>query len=101
MLKTRYTMKAKVWIYQGPQAGWHFVSLPKKDSREIKKMFGVLARGWGSLPVKVTVGKTNWTTSIFPDKKSDTYILPLKADVRKKENIEAEKVILFSIEIQV
>ncbi len=27
-----------------------------------------------SIPVRVTVGKTTWETSIFPDKKSQTYL---------------------------
>jgi len=100
MEKPKYTFKSKVWVYPG-MAGWHFVNLPKKDSREIKKIFGVIAAGWGSLPVVVTVGKTSWKTSIFPDKKSGTYLLPLKAEVRKKEGIKEGDTINFSIEIQI
>ncbi len=80
-------------------AGWHFVGIPKEPSAEIKKRFGANARGWGSLPVEVTLGKTVWKTSIFPDKKSGTYLLPLKAGVRKKENIESDDVVTFTIKI--
>jgi hypothetical protein len=68
-------------------AGWHFVTLPKKESDEIKKNFGAKKRGWGSLRVTATIGKTTWKTSIFPDKKAGAYLLPLKAEVRKKEGI--------------
>lgn len=92
-------MRAKVWLYPG-MAGWHFVTLPKKQSREIKERFGDLSRGWGSLPVIVTIGKTRWKTSIFPDKKSGAYLLPLKADVRKKEEIAESDAITFSLDIQ-
>lgn len=99
-LHNTYTMKAKVWLYQGI-AAWHFVTLPKKQSRDIKKMFGVLAGGWGSLPVVVTVGKTSWKTSIFPDKKAGAYLLPVKADVRKGEKISSGDMITFSIKIRV
>jgi lipopolysaccharide export system protein LptA len=37
--------------------------------------------------VKATTGATTWETSIFPDSKRDTYLLPLKAKVRQKEGI--------------
>lgn len=99
MLKHEYKIRAKVWLYPGP-ASWHFVTIPKKQSRDIKKSFGELARGWGSLPVQVTVGKTSWKTSIFPDKKSGAYLLPLKAEVRKKEDIDAGDTIEVAIDIQ-
>lgn len=100
MEKPKYKMKAKVWLYPGA-AAWHFMTLPQKQSKEIKKLFGAMAGGWGSLPVIVTVGKTSWKTSIFPDKKSASYLLPLKAEARKKENIKIGDVIVFSIEIQI
>lgn len=80
-------------------AGWHFVSVPKKQSVEIKKSFGMPKRGWGSIPVAVTIGKTTWKTSIFPDKQSGGYLLPLKAGVRKKEQIFSEDTISFTIQI--
>lgn len=80
-------------------AGWHFVYIDKKSSKEIKEKYVTLKKGWGSIPVTVTLGKTTWNTSIFPDKKSETYLLPLKAEVRKKENIVARKKVLFSIVI--
>ena len=100
MKKPIYKIRTKVWLYAG-MAGWHFVNLPKNQSKEIKKLFGVMAAGWGSLPVIVTIGKTSWKTSIFPDKKSGTYLLPLKAEVRKKEKIVNGDTINFSIEIRV
>lgn len=97
-MKNIFKFKAKVWVYAG-QAGWHFVNVPKEESLKIKKLFGIMARGWGSLPVKVTVGQTSWQTSIFPDKKSGTYLLPLKAAARKAENIVEGDDISFLIRI--
>ncbi len=98
-IKNIYAFEAKVWLYPG-MAGWHFVTLPVKESAQIKKSFAEMAKGWGSLPVCVTVGKTSWNTSIFPDKKSDAYLLPLKAEVRKKEKISAGDAVRLSIEIR-
>ena len=45
-------------------------------------------RGWGSIRVTTTIGHTIWKTSIFPDSKAGAYLLPVKADVRKKEKIK-------------
>lgn len=98
MLTTSYKMSAKVWQYPG-MAAWHFATLPKEQSDEIKKNFGAFKRNWGSLPVAVTLGKTTWKTSIFPDKKIGAYLLPLKADVRKKEGIEHGDTITFSLTV--
>ncbi|MBP6924467.1 MAG: DUF1905 domain-containing protein [Candidatus Pacebacteria bacterium] len=92
-----YTMTEKVWLYPGESANWHFVTLTKKIGQEIKLTFGKNARGFGSLPVDVTIGATTWKTSIFPDKYSGSYILPLKAKVRKLEDIEAGELVTFSI----
>ena len=94
MLKHTYRMRSKVWPYPG-MAAWRFLTLPKKQGREIKKKFGKNARGWGSIPVSVTVGKTTWHTSIFPDRKSGSYLLPLKAKVRKAESIFDHSTVLF------
>lgn len=81
-------------------AGWHFLTVPEKQSKEIKKSFGGKTRGWGSLPVNVTLDKTSWKTSIFPDKKSGTYLLPLKADVRKKEGVAHGDIVNFVLHIR-
>lgn len=86
-MKRRYAFTATLWIYPGGTAAWHFITVPKKESALIKKTFGSLARGWGSLPVSATIGDTTWNTSIFPDSKSGTYLLPVKAVVRRAEGI--------------
>lgn len=91
MKKSTYSFTATVWIYPGEQANWHFLTLPKAAGQEIKKTFSGLTRGFGSLPVTATIGNTKWNTSIFPEKTSGSYLLPLKASVRKVEDIEAKE----------
>ncbi len=95
-----YKIKSEVWLYPG-MAGWHFITVPKKISTEIKDKFNSVKRGWGSLPVEVTIKKTKWKTSIFPDKKSEAYILPLKSKIRNEEGIKNGDEINFSINIRV
>lgn len=93
-------IKSKVWLYPG-MAGWHFLTLPKGQSSKIKKLFMGLEQGFGPLPVLVTIGKTSWQTSIFPDRKAGAYLLPLKATVRKKENIIQGDTVNFGLEFRV
>lgn len=94
-----YTFDARVWLYPSATASWHFVTVPKNISGEIQETYKDFKRGWGSLPVAVTIQNTSWNTSIFPDRKSGTYILPLKASVRKAEGIWHKDTISLSITI--
>ena len=99
MIINQFTINATVWLYPG-KAGWHFVTIPKNESEQIKGLFGDQKRGWGSLPVMVTLGNTTWKTSIFPDKQSDAYLLPLKAAVRIKQKIATGDIISLTLTVQ-
>ena len=93
MKKKNFSFNAKLWVYPGETANWHFLTVPKSISSDIKTLYGSLARGWGSFPISVTIGKTNWKTSIFPDTKAGTYLLPIKKHVRSQEGLfEHDKV---------
>ncbi len=99
MSTVSYKLRSKVWVYPG-MAAWRFISIPKKEGKEIRKKFGAHAKGWGSLPVSATIGNTNWDTSIFPDKKSGSYLLPLKAKIRKAEGITDDSVVGYTLRIR-
>jgi len=76
------------------------VTIPKKESGEIKKKFGMFHRGWGSIPVGITLGSTSWKTSIFWEKKG-TYLLPIKKEIRKNEKISRGDKISFNLVIEI
>lgn len=104
----RFTVdcEAVVWLWTGKGA-WHFVTLPLAAATQLKEInqigFSSLAakprRGWGSIPVSVKVGGSHWETSIFPDKKSGSYFLPLKASIRKAEQIAIDDTIAIELSI--
>ena len=101
MSGVEFNFRSKVWLWKSESApgSWHFVTLPKKDSAVISDLFHVNKRGFGSIKVKVDVGSTSWSTSIFPGE-NKCYILPLKAQVRKAENIKVGTILKYTISIE-
>ncbi len=79
---------AKLWIYPG-DAAWHFITVPKKDSEKVRVVAQKVKRGWGSVKVRAKIGRTTFDTSVFPDSRSGTYLLPVKVAVRRKEGIDS------------
>jgi len=73
-----------VLFWRGP-APYFFVALPEGPSREIKSISHLVTYGWGVIPVRARIGRTEFETSLFP--KDGRYLLPLKVVVRKAENL--------------
>lgn len=85
---TRYEFDAELWEHDG-DAAWHFVSLPEQIADAIADHHEGHTRAFGSVKVSVTVGVTRWSTSLFPDSKRGTYLLPMKRAVRAAEGLQA------------
>lgn len=77
-------LNGKIWKYQST-AAWYFLSSKKEQQEEIRSHQKV-RKGWGAIPVTVTIGESTWKTSLFPSK-DGTYLLPIKASVRKAQGI--------------
>jgi hypothetical protein len=86
-----FTFDAEVWEHDGP-AAWFFVSVPEADADAIEDVAGDRTRGFGSVRVEVTIGSTTWRTSVFPDTKRGTFVLPVKKAVRVAERLDAGSV---------
>lgn len=87
----------KIWYWRGP-APFFFVTIPAKQSRDIKIISGLVTYGWGVIPVHVRIGKTEFKTSLFP--KDGRYIVPIKASVRKAENLEEGDKVTVRLEVR-
>lgn len=88
--RIKYDFTAKIWVYPG-KGGWHFISLPQEITTEIRVNLKSEEEGWGRLKVKAKVGTSEWDTAIWFDTKMATYLLPLKADIRRKERLDADE----------
>jgi hypothetical protein len=81
--KIKYTFVASVWQYAG-KGGWYFVTLPKDQSAEIREHLGWQEESWGRLKVTARINHLTWDTAIWFDTKQQSYLLPLKSDIRQK-----------------
>lgn len=87
----------QIWFWRGP-APWYFVTVPEEQSGDLRAISGLVTYGWGVIPVHVRIGKTEWQTSLFP--KDGSYIVPVKASVRKAENLEEGDNVTVRLEVR-
>jgi hypothetical protein len=73
--------------------------VPADASEEIRDLARGPRRGFGSLRVRVTVGGSSWTTSIFPGGGRGSYVLPIKHPIRKAEALDAGDVATVTVEL--
>jgi len=103
----KFKFKSRVIVWSGGDAShgddsshWRFTRVPEDISVKIKEMQkGRLRRGWGAVYAKAKVGKSEWQTSVFPDRRSATYILPLKKKIRHEEDLYDGAEFAFTIEV--
>lgn len=86
MRNMEVTFRAQLWRWEGDSA-WHFISLPEDVADEIDDS-PAERRGFGSIRVLVRIGGSEWSTSLFPDTKRGTFLLPIKKQVRTRESLD-------------
>jgi hypothetical protein len=87
-----------VWHWRGP-APHHFVTVPEAEAGMLEAVSEMVTYGWGMIPVAVTMGDAEWTTSLWP--KDGGYIVPLKAAARKSEGVEVGDVVELRLTVDV
>lgn len=88
----------EIFIWRGPSP-FYFVAVPDDEGREIQALASMVTYGWGMIPVTVRIGRTAWTTSLFP--KDGGYVVPLKDKVRAAESLDAGDVVTVHLTIEV
>ena len=79
-----FEFTGKLWYWRGP-APHFFVTVPEEQCHDIRAVASLVTYGWGMIPVEVQLGASAWATSLFP--KDGRYIVPIKASVRKAEQL--------------
>lgn len=82
---------APVWLWKAKDpsvpAAWHFITITGDAAAALRVKSQGRKGGFGSVKVLARIGETEWSTSVFPAKELDGFMLPLKASVRKAEGV--------------
>ena len=80
-------LTATLWPWGEGKGSWHFLTVPAEPSVEIRLEGLATTRGFGSVRVEARIGDVAWRTSVFPIRRTGEYLLPVKADVRRRAGI--------------
>ena len=72
-------------FWRGPSP-FHFVTVPDEDARALKAVSELVTYGWGMIPVRLRIGESETTTSLWP--KGGGYIVPVKKWVQEAEGLQ-------------
>lgn len=90
---------ADLWVWAGP-ANWVFLSLPAELADTVRVAALLSPRGWGSVRVSAEAQGVCWETSLFPDRSSGSYILPVKASVRRRLGVSAGDSLTLALQLR-
>jgi hypothetical protein len=96
---TSYSFSAELWLYPG-EAGWHFLTLPADVAEDLREEAAAFRKGFGSVKVTAEISGHSWQTSVFPDSKSGSYLLPVKRAIRAAARISAGDEVAVQLDIE-
>jgi hypothetical protein len=91
-----FRFEAEIIEWRGP-APYFYAPVPEHLVEEVRAVARVATYGWGCVPVTVTIGGVEFTTSLFP--KDGTYLVPIKVAVRRKTGVTAGDTIAVTMTI--
>ena len=80
----QFAFDTEIIEWRGP-APFFYAPAPPDVAAELRALMRAVTYGWGMIPVEALANGVAFTTALFP--KDDTYLLPLKAAVRRKAAI--------------
>jgi uncharacterized protein DUF1905 len=92
----RLTFRGEIWYWRGPSP-FHFVTVPRKESEELRSISALVTYGWGVIPVSARIGATTWGTSLFP--KDGGYLVPVRSSVRATEGLELGDIVGVTLDV--
>lgn len=96
LVSLRLSFAGEVIGWRGPSP-YHFVPVPDEDAGAIGAVAPMVTYGWGVIPVRARIGRTSFTTSLFP--KDGGYLVPIKDAVRRAEELTVGDVV--SVELAI
>ena len=97
-VRVHLEFSGELWFWKGP-APWHFITVPDEECGELEAASAFVTYGWGMIPATAQIGRTEWTTSLFP--KNGRYIVPVKAWVRTAERLDVGELVTVRLAVGV
>ncbi len=91
------SIETRLIHWRGP-APFFFAPIPLEHGIEIGRISKFVTYGWGVIPVEATISGVVFRTSLFP--KDETYLLPVKQEVRRRVGVTAGDLISVSMTVQ-
>ena len=91
-----FRFESTVIYWRGP-APFFYAPIPADELERLRPAAKAVTYGWGVVPVEATIGGVTFTTSLFP--KDGTFLLPIKAAVRRQAEITAGDTIAVEMRI--
>jgi hypothetical protein len=82
---------AALWQWDARrQDTWTFVTVPPEVTTALEDLADSRGprAGFGSVRVEVHLGRSTWQTSVFPDRASGCFVLPVKRAVREANGVD-------------
>ena len=79
-----YSWQGELFEWRGPSP-FHFIAMTDDDGADLREVANEVTYGWGVIPVRVRIGRTEWTTSLFP--RQGQYLVPVKDKVRRAQTL--------------
>jgi hypothetical protein len=93
----QFRFETRVIYWRGPSP-FFFAPIPPQHVDELRRLAKTVTYGWGMAPVAARIGDVAFKTALFP--KDGTYLLPLKAAVRRRTNVTAGDLIVAEMVIE-
>jgi hypothetical protein len=93
-----FTFESELVPWNADKSTWVFAQLPIDDAEEIRDI-APDRKGFGSLKVRCRIGEVEWSTSIFPDSTSGSFVLPVKKQVRKDVGVDIGDVVQIELDV--
>lgn len=91
-----FDFDAPLWLHSS--GSWVFLTVPEDESDIIRELAPDVG-GFGSVRVRVDIDGIEWRTSVFPQKNSGPYVLPVKKDIRKRARVDIGDVVPVSLTV--
>lgn len=82
-----WSFEGELFRWEGDSA-WYFVRLPAEVAEDVRE-HAPPRTGFGSMRVTVTIGESRWQTSLFPESRTGSFLLPVKQQVRRANGVDA------------